>query len=243
MIMNSTGQSVRSTHNFDAIAGDAYDESIPLHIMQHLTRRRLNVIHSIADHGRILDVGCGTGRILQSLSEPAYERYGVDVSIGMLAQAQRKDAGIMPSLASATDLPFPDNSFDVVFCAAVLHHVAEESAVAKAIREIVRVTKVGGGAIIWDHNPLNPYWPILMSRVPQDIGEERLISRREIASTLQRLQATNTLNVEWRQMTFIPDFAPQWSLPILAVAEAFFEYLPLVKRISAHNIAIVRKRA
>jgi hypothetical protein len=43
-----------------------------------------------------------------------------------------------------------------------------------------RVVRPAGYVLIWDHNPLNPYWPILMKRVPQDHGDERLVSVWEL---------------------------------------------------------------
>jgi SAM-dependent methyltransferase len=241
--MSSTGQSPRSTSNFDTIADEQYDESIPSHVMGHLTERRVATIHAAAQSGTVLDVGCGTGRLLGALDGSRYDRYGLDVSIGMVQQALRKDEQLRCALASGTAIPFADNSFDVVFCAAVLHHIAEPAAVAQAIREIIRVTKLGGTAIIWDHNPLNPYWPILMSRVPQDIGEERLISRAEIGATLSALQREWSLTIKWRQLTFIPDFVPVWSMPVLKPIERICEQIPLLQRISAHNVAIVTKRS
>ena len=39
--------------------------------------------------------------------------------------------------------------------------------------------------MVWDHNPRNPYWPYLMKRVPQDIGEERLIGLEELLGGLE----------------------------------------------------------
>ena len=241
--MPSVGQSHRSTNNFDHIAGELYGESIRLHVMNHLTQRRVNTIHSAASFGKVLDVGCGTGRLLTALDRQKYQRYGLDVSQGMIQQAYEKDAYLQCAVASGTAIPFEDNFFDVVFCAAVLHHIAESSAVAQAISEIIRVTRIGGTAIIWDHNPRNPYWPILMKRVPQDIGEERLIPREEIQMTLEILNRKWLLDVTWHQMTFIPDFVPIWSMPALQVVERICEQAPLLQRISAHNVAVVVKGA
>lgn len=89
--MPSVGQSHRSTNNFDHIAGELYDESIPLHVMNHLTQRRVNTIHSAASFGKVLDVGCGTGRLLTALDRQKYQRYGLDVSQGMIQQAYEKE--------------------------------------------------------------------------------------------------------------------------------------------------------
>lgn len=236
------GQSEISTNNFDLIAASGYDDSIPEHVMRHLTQKRLDIIQRVTSSGIILDVGCGTGRLLTQLSNNQYKRFGIDISGGMLHQALHKDNSLHCSQASATIIPYQDNTFDIVFCAAVLHHLAEPSAVRQAIREMIRVTKTGGIAIIWDHNPRNPYWPIIMRRVPQDIGEERLIPKSEIQTSLENLFPIYTLDIHWYQLTFIPDFVPAWSMPIFGTLEYILERTPIIRNVSAHNVAIVHKK-
>jgi len=73
----------QNAEHFDAIAGSVYDESIPEHIMRHLTRCRINVVRRMLPAGRVLDVGCGTGRFLSALPADMYQRFGIDVSSGM----------------------------------------------------------------------------------------------------------------------------------------------------------------
>lgn len=125
----------RNAKHFDAIAGALYDDSIPAHIMRHLTRRRVNVARRAAISGRVLDVGCGTGRFLGALPADVYQRYGVDLSAGMIRVALRRDLTLQCCVASATALPYADESFDLVFCAAVLHHIADPMAVRRAIED------------------------------------------------------------------------------------------------------------
>jgi hypothetical protein len=105
--------------------------------------------------------------------------------------------------------------------------------------EIIRDLRRGGFAVIWDPNPLNPSWPLLMRRVPQDTGDERLIPRREIAAALSDISGMYPLNVRWRCMTFIPDFAPEWGLPVWRWMEQILEQIPLIRNLAAHNVALV----
>jgi ubiquinone/menaquinone biosynthesis C-methylase UbiE len=92
--------------HFDDIA-EEYDSSIPLHVMAHLTTRRVDLAHSLVPNGKVLDVGCGTGRFLESLP-PGYERSGVDVSLGMLEIAREK--GLDVTQAGGENLPFEEAS-------------------------------------------------------------------------------------------------------------------------------------
>jgi hypothetical protein len=121
---------------------------------------------------------------------------------------------------------------------ATLHHLGEPELVKATIEEMVRVTARGGLTVIWDHNPLNPYWPLLMSRVPQDADVHRLVPLREILATLRGLPG---LSVRYRRSGWVPDFAPRWSLRLFALVERTLEALPGVRALSAHNVVLVRK--
>jgi ubiquinone/menaquinone biosynthesis C-methylase UbiE len=219
--------------HFDQVA-EEYDATIPEHVIQHLTARRVALVESLALHGNLLDVGCGTGRFLSAL--PArYTTTGVDVSAGMLDIARQK--GLEVEQASSAELPFEDKSFDVVATFAVLHHLIDPDLVRASIREMVRVARSGGAVIVWDHNPLNPYWKFLMSKSPQDQGDERLVPARLILDTFRQ---TSARTVCLRRMTFTPDFTPSRALPMVVRLERMFERVPLLNLLAAHNVAIAR---
>ena len=53
----------------------------------------------------------------------------------------------------------------VIYVIAInLHHLETPERVATTVREMGRVVKHSGFIVLWDHNPANPYWPILMKR-------------------------------------------------------------------------------
>lgn len=95
----------------------------------------------------VLEVGCGTGRILHRLAEVARRAVGVDLSPGMLAHARER--GLDVHEANATDLPFEDESFDVVVSFKVLAHVED---IGRALDEIHRVLRPGGKAVLEFYN-------------------------------------------------------------------------------------------
>jgi ubiquinone/menaquinone biosynthesis C-methylase UbiE len=95
--------------------------------------------------GAILDVGCGTGRLL-GLAQgrfPGAKLAGVDAAIEMVRQAQASNPGgaIGFQQALAEELPFANASFDLVFSTMTFHHWADQS---RGIAEIARVLTPGG---------------------------------------------------------------------------------------------------
>lgn len=227
---------MRSSSHFDGIA-ERYDKSLPEHIQSHYRAKRVRLIGPLLKGGEGLDVGCGTGLLMQAL-KPYGRLVGVDGSPGMVEVLKKNNRG--DALVGPTDeLPFADGRFDVVFCIAVLHHVAEPMRVRATIQEMVRVARPGGHVVIWDHNPKNPYWPSLMARVPQDTGEERLVPAEEILNDLR------SAGIEEARVTrsgFVPEFVPRALMPLAKFGEAMLERLPVVRNYAAHNVVVARKR-
>ena len=102
----------------------------------------------------LLDVGCGPGTItadLAGLVAPGRVT-AVDSSAEVVAQAERTAAeagveGIVFATADIHDLPYPDDSFDVVHAHQVLQHVADP---VRALREMRRVCRPGGVVAVRD---------------------------------------------------------------------------------------------
>ena len=117
----------------------------------------------------MLDVGCGTGQLGAAIASEGFDVFGVDLSPSMVARARER--GLAGTFAAVTTaLPFADDSFDLALTVATLHHLETPERVAATVREMGRVVKRGGFVVLWDHNPANPYWPILMKRVPAGLG-------------------------------------------------------------------------
>ena len=227
-----------SASHFDTIA-NGYDQSLPAHVVEHYLRKRTRFVIENCPMGKGLDVGCGTGVLAERLAEAGYEMVGVDPSPGMLDVAGTKAPRISTAVASGTSLPFPDGSFDVVITVAVLHHVADAGSVRATLAEMVRVVKRDSGrVVVWDHNPRNPYWGRLMARVPQDTGEERLISETEVLDGLRSAGGTILLST---QLGLVPDFTPPRALPLAASIERAVERTPVLRKFAAHNVIVARK--
>jgi len=98
---------------------------------------------------RVVDFGCGSGANTALLAGRGAHVWGIDISEDLLRLGQRRlavsgRAGEATFIAgSAHDMPFPDNSIDVVFGIAILHHLDLDL----VSREVRRVLKPGGRAI------------------------------------------------------------------------------------------------
>ena len=92
---------------------------------------------------KILDAGCGTGLLAKQLSKIG-STMGVDIASEALRYAKRRKIRVRK--ASVNNLPFPDNSFNVVVSMDVLYHQRVDD--TRALFEFFRVLKPGGIAII-----------------------------------------------------------------------------------------------
>lgn len=92
-----------------------------------------------------LDVGCGEGRFCRKLSENGVEATGIDPTHGLIAGARSKYAGGRYVLGRAEELPFDDQTFDLVVSYLSLIDIADFE---RAISEMARVLKPGGAMLI-----------------------------------------------------------------------------------------------
>jgi SAM-dependent methyltransferase len=224
--------------DFDAIA-DAYDQSLPNHVSEHYLRKRVAFIRKKVPVGAsILDVGSGTGVLAEQLLLNGYNVTGADPYAAMLKRMTARNSKINAVQALGRHLPFDDATFDFTYCIAVMHHIANPKDVCETLWEMCRVTKPGGLVLIWDHNPRNPYWPLLMSRVPQDTGAERLIPQDELIGGLVAAGATP---IDVRTLGLMPDFVPKPLIRGFAALERVLEITPGLNRYCAHNVVLARR--
>jgi ubiquinone/menaquinone biosynthesis C-methylase UbiE len=116
---------------------------------------------------RVLDVGCGTGRLAAALAERGAKVWGVEPSAEMLARA-REAAGRTVGLKQgrAEELPFKDGWFDRVVLRLVVHLLDRP----RALPELARVLAPGGRAVIATFQPAHFEWYWLVGLFPE-VGE------------------------------------------------------------------------
>ena len=143
------------------------------------------ILKSLKDHkdGRsLLDVGCGTGFIIDIAKEYFPVIRGVDITPAMLGKVNTDcvDCDIQLQVADSAELPFADNTFDVCTCHAVLHHLHD---ISPTIKEIYRVLKPGG--IFYSDLDPNYYFWEEIAKLSPDVQYSSIVER-EIKAVLSK---------------------------------------------------------
>jgi demethylmenaquinone methyltransferase/2-methoxy-6-polyprenyl-1,4-benzoquinol methylase len=132
--------------------------------VHRLWKRYLVGTSGVAKGDRVLDLAGGTGDIAALLHErvgPEGEVVVGDINAAMLGVGRDRltDRGLVQGLRwvqlNAEALPFPDNHFDLVTIAFGLRNVTDKAA---GLREMHRVLKVGGRALVLEFSQVRPQW-------------------------------------------------------------------------------------
>lgn len=119
-------------------------------------------------HGHdVLEIGCGTGMILKEIAPVARRAVGIDISRGMLQQAEARGLDVLEG--SATALPFADESFDFAYSFKVLAHVED---IRTAMSEVARVLRPGGRAALEFYNRKSLRYLIKRLKRPDAVSEQ-----------------------------------------------------------------------
>jgi len=150
------------------LPADFYAWSKPgnLLLQQHATRACIAALYRAAlfplRGRRIADIGCGQGswllEFVQWGADPA-ALHGVDLSPDRIAAARRKLPQADLRVGSAAELPWPDQSFDLVSQFTVFTSILDPALKQAVAAEMLRVLKPGGAALWFDfrvNNPRNP---------------------------------------------------------------------------------------
>lgn len=101
---------------------------------------------------RILDVGCGNGRLRLLFEGMSIQYTGIDQSEALIAIAKKKYPDGTFVEGKMTRLPFLDEAFDAVYCIAALHHIPTKELQLRAIEEMHRVLATGGHLVMTNWN-------------------------------------------------------------------------------------------
>jgi 2-polyprenyl-6-hydroxyphenyl methylase/3-demethylubiquinone-9 3-methyltransferase len=125
-------------------------EIAPSRVKQYLKAEIDFVLERIPPGARVLETGCGYGRVLKRLLEKTDQVFGIDTSpssLRMACEMLPRAAGPLLALMNAAELGFADDTFDLVACIQNGISAFQEDA-ARLVTEAARVTRPGGRVLI-----------------------------------------------------------------------------------------------
>lgn len=102
---------------------------------------------------KVLDLGCGTGETAEKLMGSGYEVWGLDIAEPMVCRARERCGSDRFRVGDMEHIPFEDDMFDAVVCLGVIEYLDKDE---RALREIWRVLKPGGRAVISTPSAISP---------------------------------------------------------------------------------------
>lgn len=230
---------------------DYYDE-----FSQRYEERRHHGYHALIDRleidlavrfaeGRdVLEAGCGTGLILRALAQKARRAVGIDLSAGMLSHARGRGLDVVQ--ASITDLPFADESFDVVCSFKVLAHIEQ---IERAVQEMSRVTRPGGHLVLEFYNPYSLRGLVKRLKpataISHRVDDEAVYTRYDTLGDVERLLPPGHTIIDLRGVRVLTPAAVVFDIAPVGRMLGWLERLaadaPGLRRLGGFLIAVVRK--
>lgn len=212
---------------------------------QMLDDLEVGLVQKYGVGGDILEVGCGTGLLLQRIARFANRAEGVDLSPGMLEKA--KDRGLSVQVSNATDLPFEDNTFDVVCSFKVLAHVAD---IHQALQEMARVTKPGGYVLAEFYNTRSVRYLVKRLKPATAISEqnsdEAVYTRYDSPKKAKEYFPANLEVIDARGIRIVTPVSYIHKIPALGAftrkTEQWLADKPVAKNLGGFWVAIARKK-
>lgn len=127
----------------------------PSYIWRAGQQRRMGMILKAAGErvkGKVLENGCGVGMYIEHLSPSGGTVIGLEYDFERAAEARKNSPHILN--AAGESIPLPSSTFDLILSHEVIEHVQDDRA---AIREMIRVLRPGGRAVIFCPNRGYPF--------------------------------------------------------------------------------------
>jgi ubiquinone/menaquinone biosynthesis C-methylase UbiE len=206
-------------------------------------------VATVARYGRgadVLEVGCGTGLILERVAGFAARAAGLDLSGGMLARAQER--GLEVVQGSATALPYADESFDVVYSFKVLAHVAD---IRRALSEMARVTRPGGHVLAEFYNPRSLRYLVKVLKPPSAVSDqtddEAVYTRYDDLTAIKRYLPDTLRYQTVRGVRIVTPVSHVHRVPglgrLVRLAEEGLADVPGIRGLGGFLIAVAQKSA
>jgi len=171
----------------------------------------------------VLDIGCGDGRLLQRFVDygaSPQNLYGIDLIPERVKRAQFLNPGIAFLCGSADELPFPNQSFDIVAQSTVFTSILDQEIKRNVACEMLRVLKPDGIVLWYDYHMDNP-----------QNSDVRGVGRKEIYRLFPACK------IDLKRATLAPPLARRL-VPHSWILAYLLEKIPLL---CTHYIGVIRK--
>lgn len=218
------------------------ERHLPYHRM--LDDLEVELVERYAAGKAVVEVGCGTGLILDRVAKFTTEARGIDLSAGMLERAAHR--GLTVSQASATALPLPDASVDVAYSFKVLAHIPD---IAGAMREMARIVKPGGYVLAEFYNARSIRRLVKALKPPTAVSaktnDEHVYTRYDDATAIRSYLPAGLEWVATRGIRVITPVAAMLRVPYVGAAVRWAEHkladAPIARDHGGFLVAICRK--
>lgn len=198
-------------------------------------RHREEAVAGEIGSGRFLDIGCGDGENLLRFKDLPLRRTGLEISLPRLKKARALALDVLQG--SGVRLPFPDNTFQMIYVAHVLHHIEDYPAVLAEIRRCLAdegvlflVETVTDNPLLRLGRSIHPFWQgdeVEVNWSYSELGQQ-------LAAAGYKVRETGQYNLVFFLWEMLP--LAFWPLEIFT---PLFVYLDLLlarflKRYSAH---------
>lgn len=212
--------------------GSYFEHEDPAHLLR-IQQRYRTTLKMLNDHGvnsfrgrKILDIGCGNGATLLAFLQWGGEQdeaAGIDLREEPLARARTLLPGADIRQGCATNLPWPDEFFDLVSLNTVLSSILDPAMRRQVAAQAAKVLKQNGMVIVYDMFRDNPRNPDVMG-----------ISADEIRNLFPGFQT------RFRPITFLPHIARRVPVKLL---EPIYSFLTSVPYLCTHYLSVLKKNS
>ena len=219
------------------------ERHLPYHRM--LDDLEVELVERYARGKDALEVGCGTGLILDRVRKFARHAHGIDLSGGMLARAAER--GLPVAQASATALPMANASVDVAYAFKVLAHIPD---ISGALAEMARVVRPGGWVLAEFYNARSLRRLVKAVKPPSAVSEtandEHVYTRYDDADAIRSYLPPGLEWVATRGIRVITPVARVLEVPLVGAAVRWAEHrladLPGARDLGGFLVAVCRKQ-
>ena len=192
----------------------------------------------------VLEAGCGTGLILHRTAEFARSAVGIDLSSGMLKRARERGLDVVQG--SITELPFADESFDLVYSFKVLAHIED---IKTAMSEMFRVLRPGGYVLAEFYNRRSMRYLVKRLKPPSKISsstdDEAVYTRYDTLDDIESYLPANAELEDRRGIRIVTPVSQVHDIPVVGGLvrriETQLADQPMTRDLGGFLIAILRK--